>query len=240
MHWNFLSIFVIFKLYLASPPQMEHSETLLVSSNRHQQEMSAMALRLENAEAERQRVEAELSGAREKLERSRNQELQESEDVVVEIRNLHEREKTLLMEENQKLSAELERSLEISTRLQADRRHLEDEYADLQGKKETVAQWEQQIAEIIQWVSDEKDARGYLQALAGKLTEEMEVVKIQGSLNTSGSTPPEKNWKNRRSQKLDKMALLELQNNLQSEIQAKQDVSQELSKVRAELEASRK
>ena len=26
-----------------------------------------------------------------------------------------------------------------------------------------VAQWEQQIAEIIQWVSDEKDARGYLQ-----------------------------------------------------------------------------
>ena len=33
----------------------------------------------------------------------------------------------------------------------------------LKGKKEMVAQWEQQIAEIIQWVSDEKDARGYLQ-----------------------------------------------------------------------------
>merc|ERR1719210_3046523 len=110
--------------------------------------------------------------------------------------------------------------------------------SDLQGKKETVAQWENQIAEIIQWVSDEKDARGYLQALAGKLTEEMEVVKITGGLQ--GGTPPEKNWKNRRSQKLDKMALLELQNNLQSEIQAKQDISQELSKVRAELEASSK
>ncbi len=26
-----------------------------------------------------------------------------------------------------------------------------------------MSQWEQQIAEIIQWVSDEKDARGYLQ-----------------------------------------------------------------------------
>ena len=78
-----------------------------------------------------------------------------------------------------------------------------------------------------------------VQALAGKLTEEMEVVKMTGGLQ-GGSTPPEKNWKNRRSQKLDKMALLELQNNLQSEIQAKQDISQELSKVRAELEASRK
>jgi len=29
-----------------------------------------------------------------------------------------------------------------------------------------VAQWEQQIAEIIQWVNDEKDARGYLQVSA--------------------------------------------------------------------------
>merc|ERR1719282_1204076 len=213
-------------------------EAMLLASARHQQEISAMTLQLEAAEAERARVEAELEQRTEKVERSRNQELQESEDVVVEIRNLHEREKALLMEENQKLSAELERSLEISTRLQSDRRHLEEEYADLQGKKETVAQWENQIAEIIQWVSDEKDARGYLQALAGKLTEEMEVVKITGGLQ--GGTPPEKNWKNRRSQKLDKMALLELQNNLQSEIQAKQDISQELSKVRAELEASRK
>ena len=80
-------------------------------------------------------IEAELCQARDKVERSRNQELQESEDVVVEIRNLHEREKALLMEENQKLSVELERSLEISTRLQADRRHLEEEYADLQVSK---------------------------------------------------------------------------------------------------------
>jgi hypothetical protein len=161
--------------------EVDHSEALLLTTARHQQEISAFALRLEAAEADRARVEAELDSAREKVERSRSQELQESEDVVGEIRHLHEREKTLLMEENQKLSAELERSLEISTRLQvltyltylftylltyllqADRRHLEDEYADLQGKKETVAQWETQIAEIIQWVSDEKDARGYLQ-----------------------------------------------------------------------------
>lgn len=231
--------------------EIDHSAAMELANARHQQEISALALQLEAAEVERVRVQAEVEQVREKREMKKNQDLQESDDVVVEIRNLHEREKALLMEENQKLSAELERSLEISTRLQADRRHLEDEYADLQGKKETVAQWENQIAEIIQWVSDEKDARGYLQvakmfplhsippqALAGKLTEEMEVVKITGGLQ--GSTPPEKNWKNRRSQKLDKMALLELQNNLQSEIQAKQDISVELSKVRAELEASRK
>ena len=82
-------------------------------------------------------------------------------------------------------------------------------------------------------VSDEKDARGYLQALASKMTEELEYLKH------SGTSPAEKNWKNRRSQKLEKMELLNLQSNLQSEIHAKQAINEELSKVRAELEASR-
>ena len=68
----------------------------------------------------------------------------------------------------------------------------------------------------------------------GKLTEEMEILKVPDN------SQPEKNWKTRRSQKLDKMEILNLQANLQSEIQAKQEISKELSKIRAELEASRK
>ena len=59
-------------------------------------------------------------------------------------------------------------------------------------------------------------------------------------IKNNGGTAPEKSWKNRRSQKLEKMELLNLQSNLQSEIQAKQEVSKELSKCRSELEASRK
>lgn len=214
--------------------EVDHAEAILKQQQRFNQEQAAYQQRLEDNENEKQILEAELLKVKDKLERSKLDELKESEDVVQELRNLHEREKSLLMEENTKLSVELERSLEISTRLQADRRHLDDEFAELQGKKETVAQWEQQIAEIIQWVSDEKDARGYLQALAGKLTEEMEILKMPDN------AAPEKNWKNRRSQKLDKMEILNLQANLQSEIQAKQEIGKELSKVRAELEASRK
>ena len=72
-------------------------------------------------------------------------------------------------------------------------------------------------------------------------------MKHSGGVNNSSSsnsnsttnTPPEKNWKNRRSQKLEKMELLNLQSNLQSEIHAKQAINEELSKVRSELEASR-
>ena len=160
--------------------EVDHAEAILLQQTRFNQEQVALQQRFEDMENEKQLLESELATAKDRLERSKLDELQESEDVVSELRNLHEREKNLLMEENQKLSAELERSLEISTRLQADRRHIEDEYADLQGKKETVAQWEQQIAEIIQWVSDEKDARGYLQVIIVNFLQSMSVKHNAG------------------------------------------------------------
>lgn len=83
------------------------------------------------------------------------------------------------------------------------------------------------------------------------MTEELEYLKQAGSSpstpagngnaagSVSGIQTPEKNWKNRRSQKLEKMELLNLQSNLQSEIHAKIAINEELSRVRSELEASR-
>lgn len=65
-------------------------------------------------------------------------------------------------------------------RLQSERSNLESEYEQLRGKQETLRQWESQLSEIIQWVSDEKDARAYLQALATKMTEELEYLKHAG------------------------------------------------------------
>merc|ERR1719361_1139141 len=156
---------------------------------------------------------------------------------MAELKNVYEREKLMLMEENKKLQFEYERTVELNGRLQLERRQFEEDYHELRNKKEAVAQWEAQISEIINWVSDEKDARGYLQALASKMTEELEYLKHSGV--TAGTSPSEKNWKNRRSQKLEKMELLNLQSNLQSEIHAKQAINEELSKVRAELESSR-
>merc|ERR1719262_903220 len=156
---------------------------------------------------------------------------------MAELKNVYEREKVMLLEENKKCQFELERMAEINNRLQLEKRQFEEDYHEMRNKKEAVAQWEAQISEIINWVSDEKDARGYLQALASKMTEELEYLKHSGV--TAGTSPSEKNWKNRRSQKLEKMELLNLQSNLQSEIHAKQAINEELSKVRSELEAAR-
>ena len=57
-------------------------------------------------------------------------------------------------------------------------------------------------------VSDEKEARGYLQALATKMSEELEGLKA-ASVGTNNQR-----WQARRSQRLDKMELLNLQSRL--------------------------
>lgn len=64
---------------------------------------------------------------------------------------------------------------------------------------------------------------------------------FNGNLGVSNAVGgPDKNWRNRRSQKLDKMELLNLQSSLQSEIQAKQAINEELSKTREALLAAQK
>merc|ERR1719461_1317236 len=213
--------------------EVSSQETLLTQQAKHNLEISGLKEQLDESERRLRASDMDMASLREKLDQARMDSLQESEETMAELKNVYEREKLLLMEENKKLQFEYERSLELSNRLQLDRRQFEEEYQDLRNKKEAVAQWEAQISEIINWVSDEKDARGYLQALASKMTEELEYLKH------SGTSPSEKNWKNRRSQKLEKMELLNLQSNLQSEIHAKQAINEELSKVRAELESSR-
>merc|ERR1719210_3097192 len=212
-------------------------ETLLTQQAKHNLEISGLKEQLDESERRLRASDMDMATLREKVDKARIDSLQESEETMSEFKSVYEREKSMLLEENKKLQFELERSLELSNRLQLDRRQFEEEYQDLRNKKEAVAQWEAQISEIINWVSDEKDARGYLQALASKMTEELEYLKHSGV--TAGTSPSEKNWKNRRSQKLEKMELLNLQSNLQSEIHAKQAINEELSKTRSELEASR-
>ncbi|MEQ2311009.1 Serine/threonine-protein kinase MRCK alpha, partial [Ameca splendens] len=115
-------------------------------------------------------------------------------------------------------------------RVSSSNQQLEEEMRELADKKESVAHWEAQITEIIQWVSDEKDARGYLQALATKMTEELE-----GLRNTSlGARATDMPWKMRRFAKLDMSARLELQSALDMEIKAKQSIQDELNKVKAD------
>ena len=218
--------------------ELTSQESLLAQQTKYNLETSSLREHLDESERKLRTNEMDMAALREKLDKVRIDAIQESEETMSELKNVYEREKMMLLDENKKLQFDLERTLDLNNRLQLERRTFEEEYQDLRNKKEAVAQWEAQIQEIINWVSDEKDARGYLQALASKMTEELEYLKHAG-VSSGSSATPEKNWKNRRSQKLEKMELLNLQSNLQSEIHAKIAINEELSRVRSELEASR-
>nr|XP_056709920.1 serine/threonine-protein kinase MRCK alpha isoform X2 [Euleptes europaea] len=195
----------------------------------HRNEIKNLKKELRDAESQQLSLKKEILILKDKLEKTRRESQSEREEFETEFKQKYEREKILLTEENKKLSSELDKLTAIYERLTMNNRQLEEEMRDLADKKESVAHWEAQITEIIQWVSDEKDARGYLQALASKMTEELEALR-NSSLGARATDMP---WKMRRFAKLDMSARLELQSALDAEIRAKQAIQEELNKVKA-------
>ncbi|XP_057679187.1 serine/threonine-protein kinase MRCK beta isoform X2 [Corythoichthys intestinalis] len=192
-------------------------------------EMKKLRKDLRDSEGLQFAANKEIVQLKEKLEKDKRERQAEMDDAMAVMKEKQEREKNLLMEENRKLVTETDKLCSFVDKLTAQNRQLEDDLQDASSKKESVAHWEAQIAEIIQWVSDEKDARGYLQALATKMTEELETLRS----SNLGSRTLDPLWKVRRSQKLDMSARLELQSALDAEIRAKQMAHQELRKIKA-------
>ncbi|XP_041491300.1 serine/threonine-protein kinase MRCK alpha isoform X15 [Microtus oregoni] len=195
----------------------------------HASEIKNLKKELHDSEGQQLALNKEIMVLKDKLEKNRRESQSEREEFENEFKQQYEREKVLLTEENKKLTSELDKLTTLYESLSLRNQHLEEEVKDLADKKESVAHWEAQITEIIQWVSDEKDARGYLQALASKMTEELEALR-NSSLGTRATDMP---WKMRRFAKLDMSARLELQSALDAEIRAKQAIQEELNKVKA-------
>ncbi|XP_012872871.1 PREDICTED: serine/threonine-protein kinase MRCK alpha isoform X2 [Dipodomys ordii] len=195
----------------------------------HANEIKNLKKELHDSEGQQLALNKEILVLKDKLEKTRRETQSEREEFENEFKQQYEREKVLLTEENKKLTSELDKLTTLYENLSMHNQQLEEEVKDLADKKESVAHWEAQITEIIQWVSDEKDARGYLQALASKMTEELEALR-NSSLGTRATDMP---WKMRRFAKLDMSARLELQSALDAEIRAKQAIQEELNKVKA-------
>ncbi|CAJ1077842.1 serine/threonine-protein kinase MRCK beta isoform X2 [Xyrichtys novacula] len=206
-----------------------YEEELLRRDTAHSSEIKNLRKDLHESEGAQLAANKELLQLRDRLDKDKRDRQVEMDESVAELKQKYERERNLLTEENRKLTAETDKLCSFVDRLTAQNRQLEDDLQDVSSKKESVAHWEAQIAEIIQWVSDEKDARGYLQALATKMTEELETLRS----SSLGTRPLDPLWKVRRSQKLDMSARLELQSALDAEIRAKQLLHEELRKMKA-------
>ncbi|XP_039537681.1 serine/threonine-protein kinase MRCK alpha-like isoform X2 [Pimephales promelas] len=206
-----------------------YEEELSRRELQHGNELKNLKKELREAEGQQLTLKKEIMMLKDKLEKTRREGQSEREEFEAEYKQKYGRERVLLSEENKKLSSELDKTMSSFEKLSSSNKQLEEEMRELADKKESVAHWEAQITEIIQWVSDEKDARGYLQALATKMTEELE-----GLRNTSlGARATDMPWKIRRFAKLDMSARLELQSALDAEIRAKQTIQDELNKVKA-------
>lgn len=222
-----------------------YEEELLRRETSHSLELKNIKKGIHDSESQQLALQKEILMLKDKLEKGKRERQTEMEEAVGTVKEKYERERTILLEDNKKLSTETERLCSFVDKLTTQNRQMEDELQDLTTKRESVAHWEAQIAEIIQWVSDEKDARGYLQALASKMTEELETLRssslgsrtlpemsFQQGLTPYSSDRLDPLWKVRRSQKLDMSARLELQSALDAELRAKQMVQEELRKAK--------
>nr|XP_055043214.1 serine/threonine-protein kinase MRCK alpha isoform X2 [Misgurnus anguillicaudatus] len=204
---------------------VQYEEEMCRRETLHSAEIKTMKKELHDAESQHLALQKEILMLKDKLEKTRR----ESQTERVEFETEIERERAHLTEENKKLTSEIEKLSSAFEEVSSRHKQLEEEMKEMTDKQESVAHWEAQITEIIQWVSDEKDARGYLQALATKMTEELEGLR-NTSLGARGTDMP---WKMRRFAKLDMSARLELQSALDAEIRAKQTIQDELNKVKA-------
>ncbi|XP_069500840.1 serine/threonine-protein kinase MRCK alpha-like isoform X2 [Ambystoma mexicanum] len=198
----------------------------------HTSEMKILRKELQDKEVQVQALQSEISVMQGKIGKARNASIYEHEEVVLEMKDKNEREKSLLKEENNKLTQELDRLTEEIEQVNAANKQLEEELQSVEGKKDSITNWEAQITDILQWVSDEKDARMYLQALSIKMAEELDVLRSSGN-HTPGAKPMDNQWKARRLQKMEASAKLELQSALEAEIRAKQSVQEELNLLKA-------
>ncbi|XP_042629498.1 serine/threonine-protein kinase MRCK alpha-like isoform X2 [Cyprinus carpio] len=206
-----------------------YEEELSRRDQQHANELKNLKKELRESEGQQLTLKKEIMMLKDKLEKTRRESQSDREEFETDYKQKYERERVLLSEENKKLSSELDKMMSSFEKLSCNHKKLDEEMRELADKKESVAHWEAQITEIIQWVSDEKDARGYLQALATKMTEDLE-----GLRNTSlGARATDMPWKVRRLAKLDMSARLELQSALDAEIRAKQTIQDELNKVKA-------
>ena len=83
--------------------EIASQESLLAQQSKHNGELADIRGQFDESERRIRAYEMDVQALREKLDKARLDSLQESEETMNEMRNVYEREKLMLMEENKKL-----------------------------------------------------------------------------------------------------------------------------------------
>ena len=87
--------------------EIASQESILAQQSKHNSELADIRGQFDESERRIRAYEMDLQALREKLDKARLDSLQESEETMNEMRNVYEREKLMLMEENKKLQVGL-------------------------------------------------------------------------------------------------------------------------------------
>ncbi|KHJ42237.1 CNH domain protein [Trichuris suis] len=240
---------------------VEHvEEELQLERDRHSRQVSVIETQLSDAKMEVESLRSQLQTLVCRTDEERSALIASHEEAIGDLHIAVERERELRLETQNQLEMENSGLKENIHAMEGQIAGLEKQLALMNEKYNFAMVLDSQLPELMKWVNDEKEVRIYLHALTAKIAEEVESMRQQQqaasqSLSLSQSLTPtsgpyfegansspysyatltggEKGWGSRRSHKVAKMEILDLQRNLQSEIRAKQEITEELTKFRS-------
>jgi serine/threonine-protein kinase MRCK len=158
-----------------------------------------------------------------------------------------------LNDEMQQICADKDLVRSECERLKAEKKSLEEQVNLFNESKQAMSKYDWQMNEILQMVNEEKVVRGHLRSLASKLIEEVDSLRSQTAAAASSSTPncatinnnnvnANNNnnngtaWKNRCSEKRERINVQNMQIALEKEFTAKEHLQEEINALKLELD----
>ncbi|TSN30241.1 Serine/threonine-protein kinase MRCK alpha [Bagarius yarrelli] len=117
---------------------VQHEEELCRRETQHNTELKSHRKELNDAEAQQLTLKKEILMLKDKLEKTRREIQSEREEFETECKHKYEREKVILVEDNKKLTDELEQLKSLYETLSSSQKQLEEELRELTEKKESV------------------------------------------------------------------------------------------------------
>ncbi len=192
------------------------------------------------------------------IKEKNNQVLRESNDKFQEqledTIQSKDKEIQFLQNEMNKLNQEIDSLNNIVNKLQTEKKSLEEDAVLFKESKQAMSKYDWQMNEILQMVNEEKAVRGHLRSLASKLIEEVDSLRTQTIVsnqnvqigNTAASVtggalctltgPNSLAWKNRCSEKRERINAQNMQIALEKEFQAKEQLIEENNSLKSELD----